>query len=820
MFSLPQLPICELLPELSKALNTTPSGGIIITAPPGSGKTTVVPLALLSEQYLSDKQILFLEPRRMAARLAARRMASTIGEEVGGTVGYQLRMERRSSKQTRVMVLTEGVLSRMLIDDPELANVGAIIFDEFHERSIHADFGLALALEVQRNIRPDLRIIIMSATLDAAPIAKHLGDGTPCLEANGTLFPVNTKYLPMPRELRLSETAAKGIRTAAVEQEGSILAFLPGEGEIKATAELLSEFCKERSIELAPLYAALPLQEQERAIAPAIAGQRKIVLATSIAESSLTIQGITTVVDTGKARVPRYSNATGMMRLETVRISMDRADQRRGRAGRLCEGVCYRLWDAREDALMPRTAVPELCSSELSTLVLMCADFGSAERCSLPWLTLPPETAWQQGIELLQRLEALTPNGAITPQGRKLLQFGTHPRLAHAMLSTAAIGTEAALAEACMACAALSEGVNVRSASTMSELLLELESMSASNPRKKAVHELAAMWQRRAKELVHDSDSATEGLSFGIIMAFAYPDRIARRRKHAEERNRYLLASGRGVRLVGSSSISSDWIVAIEVDDKNADGAVQLAEPITLAEIEKYFSNQFREEACVEWSSREERVIAQERVMLGAITIKERPIANPDEEQICHGICEGIRSTGLHALDWTTAAMQLRERIAFLHRKGIEGFPDVSDESLLATLETWLGPYIFGIRKLSALKDVDLCVVFQGMLGANILELDRMAPSHIRVPSGSRIRIDYSEEIPCLAVRLQEVFGMLETPKICGEPILMKLLSPAMRPVQLTQDLQSFWKNGYPLVRKDLRGRYPKHKWPENPIYF
>lgn len=818
MFSLPQLPICELLPELSKALNTTPSGGIIITAPPGSGKTTVVPLALLSEQYLSNKQILLLEPRRMAARLAARRMASTIGEEVGGTVGYQLRMERRSSKQTRVMVLTEGVLSRMLIDDPELENVGAIIFDEFHERSIHADFGLALALEVQRSIRPDLRIIIMSATLDAAPIAKHLGDGTPCLEANGTLFPVNTKYLPMPRELRLSEAAAKGIRTAAVEQEGSILAFLPGEGEIKATAELLSEFCKERSIELAPLYAALSLQEQERAIAPAIAGQRKIVLATSIAESSLTIQGITTVVDTGKARVPRYSNATGMMRLETVRISMDRADQRRGRAGRLCEGVCYRLWDAREDALMPRTAVPELCSSELSTLVLMCADFGSAERCSLPWLTLPPETAWQQGIELLQRLEALTPNGAITPQGRKLLQFGTHPRLAHAMLSTAAIGNEAALAEACMACAALSEGVNVRSASTMSELLLELESMGASNPRKKAVHELAAMWQRRAIELVRDLDPATETLSLGLIMAFAYPDRIARRRKHAEERNRYLLASGRGVRLVGASSISSDWIVAIEVDDKSADGAVQLAEPLTIAEIEKYFSNQFREEACVEWSSREERVIAQERVMLGAITIKERPIANPDEEQICHGICEGIRSTGLHALDWTTAAMQLRERIAFLHRKGIEGFPDVSDKSLLATLEAWLGPYLFGVRKLSALKDVDLCVVFQGMLGANILELDRMAPSHIRVPSGSRIRIDYSEEIPCLAVRLQEVFGMLETPKICGEPILMKLLSPAMRPVQLTQDLQSFWKNGYPLVRKDLRGRYPKHKWPENPI--
>lgn len=820
MFSLPQLPICELLPQLSKALTDTPSGGIIITAPPGSGKTTVVPLALLEEQYLSGKQILLLEPRRMAARLAARRMASTIGEEVGGTVGYQLRMERRSSKQTRIMVLTEGVLSRMLIDDPELANVGAIIFDEFHERSIHADFGLALALEVQRSIRPDLRIIIMSATLDAAPIAKHLGEGTPCLEAQGTLFPVETKYIPMPRELRLSEAAAKGIRIAATEQAGSILAFLPGEGEIKATAELLSEFCKERSIELAPLYAALPLQEQERALAPAPAGQRKIVLATSIAESSLTIQGITTVVDSGKARVPRYSNATGMMRLETVRISMDRADQRRGRAGRLCEGVCYRLWDEREDALLPRTAVPELCSSELSTLVLMCADFGSADRASLPWLTLPPETAWQQGFELLQRLEALSPIGAITPQGRKLLQLGTHPRLAHAILKTAAIGSMSSLEEACLACAALSEGINLRSASTMSELLVELEGMGVSNPRKKAVKDLAAMWQRRARELERAADPATEELSLGAIMAFAYPDRIGRRRKHAEERNRYLLASGRGVRLVGASSISSDWFVAIEVDDKSADGAVQLAEPITLAEIEKYFSNQFREEACVEWSPREERVLAQERVMLGAITIKERPIANPDEEQICRGICEGIRSTGLHVLEWTTAATQLRERIAFLHRTGIEGFPDVSDENLLATLEEWLGPYLFGVRKLSALKDVDLCVVFQGMLGASFMQLDQLAPSHFRVPSGSRIRIDYSEQPPCLAVRLQEVFGMLETPKICGEPILMKLLSPAMRPVQLTQDLQSFWKNGYPLVRKDLRGRYPKHKWPEDPNVF
>lgn len=817
MISFPQLPICELLPLLSEAIEHTPSGGIIITAPPGSGKTTVVPLALIDGPYFADKQILLLEPRRMAARLAARRMAATIGEEVGGTIGYQLRMERRVSKQTRILVLTEGVLSRMLIDDPELANVGAIIFDEFHERSIHADFGLALALEVQHSLRHDLRIIVMSATLDAVPIAKHLGDGTPCLEAQGTLFPVETKYLPQPRELKISEAMAKGIKTAVAEQSGSVLAFLPGEGEIKATAELLSEFCSEHSIELAPLYAALPLQEQERALAPASDGQRKIVLATSIAESSLTIQGITTVVDSGKARVPRYSNATGMMRLETVRISLDRADQRRGRAGRLCAGVCYRLWDEREEALMPREAIPELCNSELSTLVLMCADFGSSKRDSLPWLTLPPETAWQQGVELLQRLDALSSVGAITAQGRKLLQLGTHPRLAHAVLAAASLGSEASLKEACLAAAALSEGINLRSASTMSELLLELESMGANNPRKKAVLELASMWQRRATELAYEADPATDELSLGLIMAFAYPDRIGRRRRHAEERNRYLLANGRGVRLLGTSSISSDWIVAIEVDDKSADGAVQLAELITQAEIEKYFSKQFSEKACVEWSEMEERVIAVERVLFGAIAIKERPIAEPDEELLCRGICDGIRGVGLHVLDWTPAATQLRERIAFLHRKGIEGFPDVSDEQLLATLEDWLGPYLFGIRKLSALKSIDLCNVFQGMLGAAFMQLEQLAPSHLRVPSGSRIRIDYSEQPPCLAVKLQEVFGLMETPKICGEPILMKLLSPAMRPVQVTQDLQSFWRNGYPIVRKDLRGRYPKHQWPENP---
>ena len=818
MVSLPQLPICELLPDISNALNTTPSGGIIITAPPGSGKTTVVPLALLSEPFLAGKQILLLEPRRMAARLAARRMATTLGEEVGGTVGYQLRMEHRASKHTRIMVLTEGVLSRMIIDDPELANVGVIIFDEFHERSIHADFGLALALEVLRSIRPDLRIIIMSATLDVSPIAKHLGEGTPCLEAQGMLFPVQTKYLPMPRELRFSEAVAKGIRVAVAEQSGSILAFLPGEGEIKATAELLAEFCENHSIELAPLYASLPLQEQERALLPVAPGKRKLVLATSIAESSLTIQGITTVVDSGKARVPRYSNTTGMTHLETVRISMDRADQRRGRAGRLCEGVCYRLWDEREEALMPRCATPELCSSELSALVLMCADFGSTKRTSLPWFTLPPEIAWQQGVELLQHLEALSTDGVITTQGRRLLQLGTHPRLAHAILKAAAIGSSESLVEACLACAALSEGINLRNASTMSELLLELDGMGAGNPRKKAIKDLAAMWQRRAVEVADKADSATEELSLGIIMAFAYPDRIARRRRHSEERNRYLLTSGRGVRLISSLAGSSDWIVAIEVDDKSADGAVQLAEPITLSEIDKYFSHQFRKESRVGWDAREERVIAQERVMLGAIVIRESPLANPDEEQICRGICEGIRSTGLHVLDWTTAATQLRERIAFLHRKAVEGFPDVSDEKLLSTLEEWLGPYIYGVRKLSALKNVDLCVVFQGMLGANLMQLDQLAPSHFRVPSGSRIRIDYSEQPPCLAVRLQEVFGMLETPKICGEPILMKLLSPAMRPVQVTQDLQSFWKNGYPLVRKDLRGRYPKHKWPENPL--
>ena len=885
--NLPSLPVREALPALRRALSSSPSA--VLTAPPGSGKTTVVPLALLDEPWLAGRRILLLEPRRMAARAAAWRMSDLAGSEPGGLVGYRMRLERKESRDTRVLVLTEGLLARMLLSDPELSGVGLVIFDEFHERSLHADFGLALALDAQRQLRPDLRLLVMSATLDAGRIAAHLGGGgaaAPVVRADGRLFPVETTFLAFPQEPSIARKTAMGVRRALAEHDGSVLAFLPGEGEIRFCAEVLSApHALGPDVDLRPLYAALPRAEQDAALRPAPRGRRKVVLATSIAESSLTIEGVSCVVDSGWARVSRFSPDTGMSHLETVRITRDRADQRRGRAGRLGPGFCYRLWDEGEDRRLAPTAPPEILVADLAPAALACADWGSSAPDAVPWPTPPPRATWDGALSLLRGLRALDAADRITPHGRELADMGAHPRLAHMMLAAAAAAASRfessqvrkfkssqeprsepsnlqtfepsnnALREACLLAAALSENLpaSARPSSNAEHLLRDLEEGGGAVPpaARSRIRELAKAWESQIKarfegsqvqkfesskalqsdpstlrpfdpSTLRPSDPSTLP-STGVLLAFAYPDRLARRRSTARDEGRYLTIGGRGAKLGPGDGLSRhEWIVVADMDDADADGTIRLAAPIAAAAVERLFGDRTETAPVLEWNARAERVDAVERERLGAVVLRERPLREPDPDAVLACLCRGVRAAGVDRLGWTDGARALRERIAFLRRKlPEEGFPDVSDEALAATLETWLGPRLYGVSSLAQAAAVDLCDPLRDLLGEKARTLDALAPTHLTVATGSRVRIDYSGEQPTASVRLQETFGMTATPRVAGgrEPVLLQLLSPAMRPVQITADLARFWREGYPLVRKELRGRYPRHEWPEDPAH-
>ena len=817
---LPDLPVAAALPRLRTALRDHRAA--VLTAPPGSGKTTVVPLALLGEDWLAGKRILMLEPRRMAARAASWRMADLLGEASGATVGHHMRLERCFGRDTRIIVLTEGLLSRRIAADPELADAGLLVFDEFHERSVNADFGLALALDVQRNLRPDLRILVMSATLDASPVARHLGDA-PVVSAEGRMFPVETVFAPRPKAERIAERTAAIVRRALAEQPGSVLAFLPGEGEIRAAAEILGGAASPGT-DLVPLYAALPKGEQDAALRPSPPGRRKVVLATSIAESSLTIDGIAAVVDSGCARVSRFSHATGMSRLETVAIARDRADQRRGRAGRLGPGVCYRIWSEEEDARLDAASLPEILTADLAPLALQTADWSSSAADSLPWLTPPPASTWRQALDLLTGLQALDSAGRITPRGRRMARLGTHPRLAHAMIEAAACGDAESRRNACLLAAILSEGpaAGARLSSNIAHLLGEIETpRGAIAPAvRQRIRELAASWNRELDGLAV-AESAPRPLSVGLLLAWAYPDRIGLGRKLADDAGRYLLSGGRGAKLrPGDPLAASDWICVAEIDDRDADATIRLAAPIAQAEVERHFSHLFHTVAAIAWNARAKRVEAAEREMFGDVQVRERPLKDPDDAAILACLCDGIRQEGVERLNWTDGARNLQARIRVVAAAmPEEALPDVSDEALAATLERWIGPSLYGMRSLAQAADVDLTSALLGLLGPAARRLDALAPTHLRVPSGSNIRIDYTEAQPAAAVRIQEVFGMMRTPSVAGGRVrvLLKLLSPAQRPVQITADLESFWKNGYPEVRKDLRGRYPRHYWPEDP---
>lgn len=813
MKKLTGLPIEAVLPELQAVLSS--SVNAVLVAAPGAGKTTRVPLALLQEPWLKDKRIIMLEPRRLAARAAARYMASLLGEQVGQTVGYRVHLDSRIGPRTRIEVITEGILTRMLQNDPMLSDVGLIIFDEFHERSLQADLGLALALESQAVLRSELRILVMSATLEAQPVAALLNQA-PVLVSEGRQFPVETRYLERPLTGSLETAVVQAIDTALRCEEGDVLVFLPGAGEIRRVERQLAGKAY-TGVRIAVLYGNLPLQQQDVALAPSPAGERKVVLATSIAETSLTVEGVRVVIDAGRMRIPRFSPRTGMTRLETVTVSRASADQRQGRAGRLGPGVCYRLWTAEENLRLEAQSIPEIRAADLVSLVLELAVWGVRQPADLKWLDVPPEAAVEQARVLLRQMGAMSGEGQITKHGRQLAEMGLHPRLAHMIL----LAKEEGMGRlACQVAVLLNERDIFQGGSREADLRLRLDELRSGG---KTLD--PAIFRRLEAELHYLQSSLSIGAEeqsdsrhCGLLLAFAYPDRIAQRRNDG----RFLLQNGRGAVLPSVQALSGEsYLVAAELDDKGTESQILLAAPVAVDCLRVYFRDQLEERTEVFWDNQAQAVRGRKRQYLGELLLQEAPFV-PDRTECLAALLQGITQTGLTILPWTKAAEQWCGRIRFLHALEPASWPDTSPEALLAALDDWLGPYVYDMSSRTELQRLNLLAALEGMLTwqeRQLLEQD--APSHIIVPSGQKIAIDYGNPTaPVLAVRLQELFGLTDTPCIGGGrvPLTLQLLSPARRPVQVTRDLRSFWQTTYFEVRRELLGRYPKHYWPENPL--
>ncbi len=826
------LPIEPVLPRLRELLRG--HTGVVLQAPPGAGKTTRVPLALLDEPWLRGKRVLVLEPRRMAARAAAARMASLLGEPVGRTVGYRVRMDSRVGPETRIEVVTEGVLTRLLQSDPALEGVGLVAFDEFHERSLHADLGLALCLQARELLRADLRLLVMSATLDGGPVAELLGrragEGpAPVLTSEGRSWPVETRYRARPVEGWIEPVAARAVVEALEEDHGDVLVFLPGAAEIRRVEERLREERLPRGAELVPLFGSLPREAQDRAIRPSPPGRRKVVLSTSIAETSLTIEGVRVVIDSGLARVPRFDPRTGMSRLETVTVSRASADQRRGRAGRLGPGVCHRLWTEAEQRHLIPFAPPEILDADLAPLALELAAWGVSDPTDLSWLDIPPAGAFAQARELLSRLGALDPSGAVTLRGRRMAGLPLHPRLAHMVLAGAELGHGTL---ACELAALLAERDLLRgdSGAPDADLRSRVEALRAvrggrggsvggrrvdRGAARRALAEAHHLRRRLGIPAAEADPDAT-----GLLLAFAYPERIAQRRPGPG--GRFLLRNGRGAVLTGPQALGeAPYLVAAELDGQGRESRVFLASPLEQAELEAHFAGEIEREVSVAWEPEAQAVRARVRERLGALVLREGPLADPDPEAVADALLAGVARAGLEILPWTREARQLQRRLLFL-RELDESWPDVSDAALAASLDGWLRPFVPGVRRREELQRVDLAeALLAGLSRERRRELNELAPTHLEVPSGSRLTIDYTDPAaPVLAVRLQEVFGLRETPAIARGrvPLTLHLLSPAQRPVQVTRDLASFWRGAYFEVRRDLRGRYPKHSWPDDPL--
>jgi ATP-dependent helicase HrpB len=838
------LPIDAVLDELARTLAN--HNAAVLVAPPGAGKTTRVPLALLDAPWAKNKKIIVLEPRRIAARASAERMAQTLGERVGETIGYRVRFGSKVSRATRIEVVTEGIFSRQILDDPELSGVAAVLFDEFHERSLDADLGLALARDAQTGLREDLRILVMSATLDGARVAKLLGDA-PVIASEGRAFPVETRYLGRKADAPLERQMADAIASALRADPGSVLAFLPGAAEIRRTQNFLGERVHDASIEIVPLFGALDAAVQDRAIAPAPKGSRKVVLATSIAETSLTIEGVRIVVDSGMARVPRYEPDIGLTRLETVRASRAAVDQRRGRAGRTETGVCYRLWDEPQTASLSAYTQPEILSADLSSLVLDFAQWGVSDPTTLAFLDSPPLPALKEARSLLRELGALDGDGRITAEGKSLRALALPPRLARMIVDSHRLGAGEQAAE--IAAVLTERGLGGDSV----DLDARLDQFRRNrSQRASSARSLAQRWASQVAategELPSPSPPAGEGRgggpttavlargtptpdpskraspqgegepSTGVMLAFAFPDRVARNRGNGG----FVLVNGRGAAVDQASALArAPYIAVAELTGTAANQRILLAAPITQGEIERHFADQIESADEISFDRNAMALRARRRKTLHAITLSEAPLALQPSAETARVLADGLIAAGLDKLPWSKPLKQWRDRVMFLRNAEGEPWPDLSDASLAAQSETWLVPVLYDKTALKELSSGDLSDALMTLLPWELrARLEREAPTHFEAPTGTMLAIDYeAEQGPTIAVRLQELFGLNSHPSIAkgAVPLVLELLSPAQRPVQVTRDLPGFWRGSYAAVRSDLRGRYPRHPWPEDP---
>ncbi|MEM9609768.1 MAG: ATP-dependent helicase HrpB [Actinomycetota bacterium] len=818
------LPIEAVVPDLRQAL--ADRGVAALVAEPGAGKTTVVPLRLLREPWLDGRRILVLEPRRLAARAAAARLAALAGDHVGGLVGLTTRDESRRSDRTRIEVVTEGVLTRRLQNDPALADVGIVVFDEFHERSLPADLGLALTLDARRSLRDDLRILVMSATLDAARLADLLGgDGppVPIVEAEGRTFPVEITWRPRKQRDRL-EPAVVGAVRSALQGDGSVLVFLPGMGEIRRVERALGEAGLANDVDVTVLHGSLPIDRQDQAISPSPAGRRKVVLSTDVAETSLTVEGITTVVDAGLARVPRFDAGTGMTALTTVPAARSSAEQRAGRAGRLGPGAAIRLWSKMEHAARPAFGAPEITQVDLAGLALELALWGVDDPASLPFLDEPPKRAWDEAIALLTALGALDADGRPTDTGRRLAGLPLHPRLGR-MIVEHADGPHGRLA---CELAALVEDRDVlrgRPDEVPADLTIRL-GLLHDHTRRHPLADGGAI--RRARERAGDlarrasvSGHGADPDAAGAVLCSAFPDRIAIRRG-TRSRGRFLLRSGGGAWVSTDDQLAdAELVVAAELDGKRKESRIRLAAPLDQADLLARFGDDVIERTTVGWDTERDDLVARTERRLDGIPLAThtgRPPAGPDTVE---ALLHHVRVNGLRPLGWTTGASRYRSRLAFLHRGDPETWPDVGDEALLDRLDEWVAPFLERATGRADLEALDVVMALGTLLDWDLsFRLGDLAPETIDVPSGRAVDIDYDGEHPAIAVRPQELFGTAETPSIHGgrTPLQLHLLSPADRPIQITSDLAGFWSGSWHDVRRDLAGRYPKHAWPEDPL--
>jgi ATP-dependent helicase HrpB len=828
-FSAP-LPIDDVLDELRDALSATTAA--VLVAEPGAGKTTRVPLALRDAPWLAGRRIVMLEPRRLAARAAARRMAATLGEEVGGTVGYRVRGEARVSRDTRIEVVTDGLFLRRLQREPDLPGIGLVVFDEFHERGLETDLSLALALDARDAVNPDLRLLVMSATLDATAVSALLG-GAPIVRSRGRSFPVAIRHLerPAPGE-RLDRAMASAIRRAVADEPGSVLAFLPGLAEIRRTEAELMSGTLPPGTDVVALHGDLALELQDAAIRTAPAGRRKIVLATSIAETSLTIEGIRVVVDSGLARAPRFDPNTGMGRLETLRASRAAAEQRAGRAGRVEPGSCYRLWSEAEHRALAAFASPEIREADLASLALELARWGVRDPATLSWLDQPPAATLGQARDVLRALGALDPEDRITPHGQAMAELGLHPRIAHMLLAGRARG-EGRLA--CALASLIGERDPMRGggpgSSRPADLRLRVDALRDRDGGDGRAMDRGALAAARklARDLARQlelgsaggTDEAPRSDGSGALLALGWPDRIAQRRgAHGQFR----LANGRGAFLPPEDPLAAaEFLAVADLDGGARDSRIFLAAPLTRVEIESELSHRVETVESVRWDEREGAVLATRERRLGALVLHRARVEDASPEAVAAAMIEGIRGIGLHCLDWTRAATALRQRIAFLSlRDPRGGWPAVDDAALLEALARWLGPALDGVTRRAHLARIDVHAGLMMLLDWTQRQaLDNEAPTHVEVPSGSRIPVDYGDPAdPALEVRLQEMFGARESPRIArGQvPLTLRLLSPAGRPIQVTRDLAGFWRGSYADVRREMRGRYPRHPWPDDPL--